>query len=62
MIFTLPRIDTWGVNMWPVEFIIKEGDEHLTSHSGVALIGALLARTDLGSRICEDVPKGFRDG
>jgi len=49
--------------MRPVEFIIKEGDEHLTSHSGVALIGALLARTDLGSRICEDdVPKGFRDG
>lgn len=28
--------------MKPVEFIIKEGDEHLTSHSGLALIGALI--------------------
>jgi len=31
--------------MRPVEFIIKEGDEHLTSHSGLALIGALMVST-----------------
>lgn len=37
--------------MKPVEFIIKEGDEHLTSHSGLALIGALMARTELGARL-----------
>ena len=38
--------------MNPVEFIIKEGDEHLLiSHSGLALIGALMNRTELGSRI-----------
>ncbi len=30
--------------MVPVEFIIKGGDENLTSHSGLALIGALLNR------------------
>ncbi len=34
--------------MRPVEFIIKEGNELLTSHSGLALIGALLNRTELG--------------
>ena len=37
--------------MKPVEFIIKEGNEHLTSHSGLALIGALMERTELSSRI-----------
>ena len=37
--------------MKPVEFIIKEGDEHLTSHSGLALIGALMGRTELGARV-----------
>jgi len=37
--------------MRPVEFIIKDGDEHLTSHSGLALIGALMDRTELGDRI-----------
>ena len=41
MIFIAPESNTWEVNMRPVGFIIKEGDEHLTSHSGVALIGAL---------------------
>ena len=37
--------------MRPVEFIIKEGNELLTSHSGLALIGALLSRTALGARV-----------
>lgn len=37
--------------MKPVEFIIKEGNERLTSHSGLALIGALMRRTELGARI-----------
>ena len=34
--------------MRPVEFIIKEGDEHLTSHSELALIGALMDRAERG--------------
>jgi hypothetical protein len=33
--------------MVPAEFIIKAGDENLTSHSGLALIGYLLNRTGL---------------
>lgn len=37
--------------MRPVEFIIKEGNELLTSHSGLALIRALLSRTALGARV-----------
>jgi len=51
MIFIDPKSNTWEVKMRPVEFIIKEGDEHLTNHSGVALIGALMDRTELGTRI-----------
>jgi len=51
MIFIAPESNTWEVNMRPVEFIIKEGDEHLTSHSGLALIGALMDRIELGTRI-----------
>ena len=50
--------DTWEVKMKPVEFIIKEGDEHLTSHSGLALIGALLDRTELGiASMCRDAAR-----
>jgi hypothetical protein len=37
--------------MVPVEFIIKEGDENLTSHSGLALVGALINRTNLAKRV-----------
>lgn len=37
--------------MKPVEFIIKDGDEHLPSHSGLALIGAMVNRTELVERI-----------
>ena len=47
--------------MKPVEFIIKEGDEHLTSHSGLALIGALLERTELGSRVSGATLPGCRE-
>ena len=47
--------------MKPVEFIIKEGDEHLTSHSGLALIGALLNRTGLGARIDAVMLPGCRE-
>ncbi len=36
--------------MRPEEFIIKEGDEHLTSHSVLALIGALMERMELMMR------------
>ena len=48
MVFACPRNDTWEVRMRPVEFIIKEGDEHLTSHSGLALIGALMDLAERG--------------
>ena len=47
--------------MKPVEFIIKEGDENLTSHSGLALIGALLERTKLGSRVSGVTLPGCRE-
>jgi Transposase DDE domain group 1 len=47
--------------MKPVEFIIKEGDEHLTSHSGLALIGALLNRTELGARLDAVMLPGCRE-
>ena len=61
MIVSLPGNDTWEVKMKPVEFIIKEGDEHLTSHSGLALIGALLNRTELGARIDAVMLPGCRE-
>jgi len=51
MVFVLLENDTWAVKMKPVEFVIKEGDEHLASHSGMALIGTLLEHTELGSRV-----------
>ena len=37
--------------MKPVEFIVKQSNEHLTSHTGLALIGALMNRVELGARI-----------
>jgi hypothetical protein len=37
----------------PTNFIIKQGDESLTSHSGLALIGALLGKTELRKRFNE---------
>src|SRR5659263_585915 len=58
MVVPVLENNTLEVKMKPVEFIIKEGDEHLTSHSGLALIGALLNRTELGRgstpRCCPD--------
>lgn len=47
--------------MRPVEFIIKEGNELLTSHSGLALIGALLSRTALGARVDATILPGCRE-
>jgi len=47
--------------MRPVEFIIKEGDEHLTGHSGLALIGALMERMELGARINAVTLPGCRE-
>jgi hypothetical protein len=32
-------------------FQIKQGDEHLSSHSGLGLVGALLARTSINKRV-----------
>jgi len=47
--------------MMPPKYTVKQGNESLTSHSGLALIGALLNRTNLKSRLdstqlinCED--------
>ncbi len=37
------------------QFIIKQGDESLSSHSGLALIGALLSKTELRKRLNETV-------
>jgi hypothetical protein len=47
--------------MVPVEFIIKEGDENLTSHSGLALIGALINRTELVQRADSTVLPGCQE-
>jgi hypothetical protein len=61
VIFTFSGDDTREVKMQPVEFIIKEGDEHLTSHSGLALIGALIERMELGARIDAVTLSGCRE-
>ena len=61
MVFTCLRNDTWEVKMRPVEFIIKSGDEHFTSHSGLALIGALMERMKLEERINAVVLPGCRE-
>ena len=61
MVFTYPRNDTWEVKMRPVEFIIKEGDEHLTSHSGLALIGVLMERMKREERINAVALPGCRE-
>lgn len=47
--------------MKPVEFIIKEGDENLASHSGLALIGALVNRTELAKRVDSTILTGCRE-
>jgi len=60
MIVFLPENNTWEVKMQSVEFIIKEGDENLTSHSGLALIGALLNRTELGARVDSTILPGCK--
>ncbi len=39
--------------MRPVSFQITQGEEALTSHSGLALIGALMGRTRLAARVDE---------
>lgn len=39
----------------PIHFTFKQGDESLTSHSGLALVGALLARTHLKKRLDETI-------
>ena len=35
----------------PTIFSVKEGNENLSSHSGLALIGALISRTHLRERL-----------
>ena len=36
-------------------FVVKNGDECLTSHSGLAIVGALLAATNLRTRLNETI-------
>jgi hypothetical protein len=50
VIIILHKNSAREVKIVPVEFIIKGGDENLTSHSGLALTGALLNRTALAQR------------
>lgn len=47
--------------MKPVEYEFTESDEHLSSHSGLALIGALLERTQLKERISKKELTGCRE-
>jgi len=47
--------------MKPVILEFNESDEHLSSHRGLALIGALLARTKLKDRISEKELTGCRE-
>jgi hypothetical protein len=47
--------------MEPIVYEFSKSDEHLSSHSGLALIGALLARTHLKGRICEKELTGCRE-
>ena len=61
MIICLQQNRTLGVKMRPVEFIIKEGEAHLTSHCGLAMIGALLHRTQLASRVDSTILPGMSD-
>ena len=44
MAFACFRNNTWKEKIRPVKCIIKSGDEDLTSHSGLALVGALMER------------------
>ena len=37
--------------MRPVQFRVTQGDESLTSHAGLALIGAVVGRTQLAARV-----------
>ena len=47
--------------MKPIVFQFKEGNEYLSSHSGLGLIGALLNRTKLKERLCEIEVPGCRE-
>ena len=38
-----------------MRFILKQSDESLTTHSGLALIGLLLNKVQLGSRLNQTV-------
>ena len=47
--------------MKPIVFEFTEGNEYLSSHSGLGLIGALLNRTQLKKRLCEIELPGCRE-
>lgn len=52
---------TLEVNMKPIELVIKEGNEYLSSHSGLALIGALMEQTKLNERLNRTILSGCKD-
>ena len=45
----------------PVIYTVKEGNEKLSSHSGLALIGALINRTNLRGRLNQTLLLGCKD-
>lgn len=47
--------------MEPIVFEFTYGDEHLSSHSGLALIGALLSKTGLKKRLSATVLRGCKN-
>jgi hypothetical protein len=61
VVIFLPENSTREVKMVPVEFIIKEGDENLTSHSGMALTGALINRMGLAQTVDSIVLPGCQE-
>ena len=45
------KLSTWEVRTMAVIFEIKEGNEFLSSHSGLGLVGAILGRTKIEERL-----------
>jgi hypothetical protein len=53
MLYYSSRTCTLGVNVMLINFNFKEGDERLSSHTGLALVGALLNRTSIRERLSD---------
>jgi hypothetical protein len=55
MLYKTSKLCTSEVKMRLIRYEFTEGDERLSSHSGLALIGALLNRTRLKERLFETI-------